>query len=242
MELGTPDTIREAERLIATHRPWYHRIEIAPGVVTPGTHGSSHSLAVLDRIGLPHDLTGVRALDVGCRDGFFSFELEHRGAEVLAIDSVAVEETGFEIARELLGCTTPFHTRNVYDLSPEREGKFGLVLFLGVLYHLRHPLLALDRLRAVCAPDATMFLATEALLETEEEAAYVRYYVRDSFRKGGTTKWVPNQTALVDLLTDAQFEVEELRMDGSRALLRARAVDDPSVAYWQDIDASGIVP
>lgn len=216
---------QEAERLVASFEPWYHQIEVAPGVVTPGTHISDRALAILDEIGLPADLDGVRALDVGCRDGFFSFELERRGAKVVAVDSVRAEETGFDIARGLLGRTTSFRTRNAYDLSPESEGTFGLVLFLGVLYHLRHPLLGLDRLRSVCDTDATMFLSTE-IASGDEREAWARYYARNSFKSNGMTTWVPNQTALVDLLTDAQFRIDEMRIDGSRALLRAAAVED----------------
>src|ERR687894_2788210 len=89
----TPEEAREA---ISRVEHWYHRIEVAPGVVTPGVHDSVAALAVM---GLPERLDGKRVLDVGARDGHFSFVAEERGAEVLAIDSVAPERlTGFSTA------------------------------------------------------------------------------------------------------------------------------------------------
>src|SRR5512145_1989374 len=89
--------------LVAGHRAWYHQIELAPGLVTPGTHASAAALAVLDRLGLPADASGRRVLDLGCRDGFFTFEMERRGAEVVAVDYADPDVTGFSIAARILG-------------------------------------------------------------------------------------------------------------------------------------------
>src|SRR5262245_34297053 len=132
--------VEEARKRIAAHEHWYHQIEVAPGVVTPGINDSQQILAALR---LPERLDGQRVLDIGARDGFFSFECERRGAEVVAIDSMPPEQTGFPIAKELVGSGVEMLQRNVYDLSPEEFGSFDLILFLGVLYHLRDPMLAL---------------------------------------------------------------------------------------------------
>src|SRR6201996_4023048 len=138
---------QEALRLIAAHPHWYHQIEVAPGVVTPGVNDSQ---MILDTLRLPDDLSGLRVLDIGARDGFFSFECERRGAaEVVAIDYLPPEETGFPIAKKLVGSDVELRQANVYDLTPEEFGTFDLVLFLGVLYHLRDPMLALDRIADV---------------------------------------------------------------------------------------------
>src|SRR5690348_11622893 len=105
------DIIREK---IARHRGWYHRIELAPGVVTPGINDSPGVLKLLQ---LPEDCQGLRALDIGAMDGFFSFELERRGAEVLAIDNLSPNASGFRIAAELLGSKVRHEVANVYELS-----------------------------------------------------------------------------------------------------------------------------
>src|SRR5918997_5322010 len=133
----TPEEAREA---IDEVEHWYHRIEVAPGVVTPGVHDSEAALAAME---LPERLDGKRLLDVGARDGYFSFVAEERGAEILAIDSMAPHLTGFATASSLLGASVEYRTMNVYNVCPENVGTFDVILFLGVLYHLRDPMLAL---------------------------------------------------------------------------------------------------
>jgi tRNA (mo5U34)-methyltransferase len=126
---------------------WYHRIALKPGLVTPGINDSQ---AVLELLELPQHCSGARVLDIGARDGFFSFELERRGAEVLAIDYMPPDRTGFMVAKEILGSNVTYKVANVYDLDPGDYGTFDIVLFLGVLYHLRNPMLALDKIWQIC--------------------------------------------------------------------------------------------
>ena len=133
----TPEFIKDK---IASVPFWLHRIEIAPGIFTPGL---SDTILKMKKIGLPDDLTGKRVLDVGPAEGAYSFECERRGAEVVAIEPIETNR-GFEVARELLGSKVPYMRRSVYELKVSDLGKFDIVLFMGVLYHLRHPLLALD--------------------------------------------------------------------------------------------------
>jgi SAM-dependent methyltransferase len=102
-------------------------------------------------------------LDIGCWDGWFSFEMERRGAEVVAAD--IVERETFLTAREALGSKVDFVLSDVYQLTPDRIGYFDIVLFLGVLYHVKHPLLALER---VCA--LTTDLALIESLVTDDGA------------------------------------------------------------------------
>src|SRR5262245_43953284 len=108
-----PDVVR---RRIGEHPHWYHRITLAPGIVTPGIHDSQQTLADLDQLGLPGDCSGLRVLDVGVRDGFFAFELERRGAEVTGIDSAPATGTGFPVAAGVLGSSVKYVVQNVYDL------------------------------------------------------------------------------------------------------------------------------
>ena len=132
---------------------WFHSIDLGNGLVTPGWDDSPLRLA---QMGIPADLTGTTVLDVGAWDGYFSFEAERRGADrVLAVDSFSWEgegwgsKAGFELAHEALGSRVESKAIDVLDLSPETVGVFDLVLFLGVLYHMRDPLLALERVASV---------------------------------------------------------------------------------------------
>ena len=152
-----------AERAIAGFGAWYHRIELAPGVTTPGCDDSPGKCAILDRLGFPADCTGLRVLDVGTADGFFAFEAERRGADVTALDIRPPDQNGFAIAARALGSRVVYQQRCVYDVRPERDGRFDVVLFLGVLYHLRHPLLALDRMRQVVTDGGRMLIDTHSI-------------------------------------------------------------------------------
>ncbi len=145
----------EAE--VAKEPYWFHRIELAPGLVTPGW--SDPYKEKVPYYGLPEDMTGMRVLDIGCAEGFFSFEAERRGAkEVVAIDSFPDSIRRFNICRAALGSKVTGFLTNVYDLSPQTFGTFDLVLFYGVLYHLRHPILALQKIASVSS--GTVLLQT----------------------------------------------------------------------------------
>src|SRR5215212_10626501 len=122
---------------------WWHSIDLGHGNVTPGVHKIEELRDNYNRLGLPSDLSGKRLLDIGCWDGFYSFEAERHGAEVVAVD-VWRPETFF-IAHKALNSQVRFLETSVYELSREQVGSFDIVLFLGVLYHLQHPLLALQR-------------------------------------------------------------------------------------------------
>lgn len=142
----------ELERAVAAIR-WGHRIHLGGGVVTPGLWDTPQ---ILERLHLPADLSGQSVLDVGCWDGFYSFEAERRGARrVLATDSFTWQrqswgsKDGFELARRVLHSRVEDLEIDVLELSPEKVGVFDLVLFLGVLYHMKHPMLALERAAAV---------------------------------------------------------------------------------------------
>ena len=246
-----PETIR---RRVAEHGRWFHEIELAPGIVTPGEDANRLKLPVLDELGLPQDARGLRVLDVGCSDGYFSFEMERRGAEVLAVDVVAETATGFALAREILASRVSYRTDNVYNLSPEGYGRFDLVLFLGVLYHLRKPLAALDAIRSVVAPGGRLFVATlliddyvllpdgttttlAALDPRLAEIALWQAYPRDSLNGDFTNCFAPNQAALVAALEEAGFAVEATRRLEMGGYARARAIEDPDALRFQRLDA-----
>jgi tRNA (mo5U34)-methyltransferase len=133
-ENGTRD---ELERL-----GWYHAFRFEDGTEFPGVLPVEVSQRRYSRFPIPDDLTGKRLLDIGAWDGWFSFEAERHGAQVTAIDMVEVEN--FHIAHRKLGSKVTYRECDLFEIPQAALGKFDYVFFLGVLYHTKHPLLALE--------------------------------------------------------------------------------------------------
>lgn len=185
---------------------WFHSIELRPGFTTRGLDDTS---ARVELLRIPADLSGKSVLDVGAWDGFFSFEAERRGADrVVALDSHAWTldggrgKAGFELARDALGSRVEDIQMEVLDISPERVGRFDIVLFLGVLYHMRHPLLALERVASVT--DELLIVETHVdLLHTRRPAA--AFYPGHDLHFDPTNWWGPNPEAVVAMVRDVGF-------------------------------------
>jgi tRNA (mo5U34)-methyltransferase len=232
---------------------WYHRIELAPGVVTPGVNDSARFLALL---GLDDDLRGKRVLDLGTRDGYFAFEAERRGAsEVVAVDYVDKTATGFAAVADYLGSKVRFMRENLWNLDATDLGTFDIVLFLGLLYHLRDPLGALDLVRTLCRD--RLYLETQTLddafllrngaharLESVSpelvEAPLMRFCPRDSVNKDPTNYWIPNVQCVRLMLEEANFVVQRSESSGARSVFVCRIGNDAFLDYNRKI-ATGIV-
>jgi tRNA (mo5U34)-methyltransferase len=183
---------------------WHHTFDFGNGVKTPGGDNSSRKLK---RLHLPKSLTGKTVLDVGAWDGFFSFEAERRGAaRVLATDSFVWEtigREGFDFAKSALGSKVEDLHKDVLDLSPEELGLFDVVLFLGVLYHMRHPLLALEKVASVTGELLVVETVVDMLWYRRPAMAF---YVGDELGND-QTNWVgPNVPALVGMLKTVGFK------------------------------------
>ncbi len=242
------DELARARQMVDGVGTWYHRIEVAPGLVTPGVNDSQLVLRALD---LPSDLSGLRVLDIGTRDGFFAFECERRGADVTAIDYMDPSETGFLVARELLGSKVEFIQENVYELSHEAYGGFDLVLFLGVLYHLRDPMLALDRIWGVSRGRLIVEtqMIDEALLnpagefrrladiDPELEAMpLMQFYRGAELNQDPTCVWAPNEACLAAMLQEVGFSVDAQLRIGQRGIAFATWEDNHERGYWRARD------
>src|SRR5688572_12378426 len=107
--------MKHTQKISKTH--WFHSIELAPGFVTPGAVPLSHLNRMTADFALPQDMSNLSVLDVGARDGFFSFEAEKRGAHVIAVDIQPIEDIGLGVAKEILNSKVEFFQSNVYDLT-----------------------------------------------------------------------------------------------------------------------------
>jgi tRNA (mo5U34)-methyltransferase len=224
---------------------WFHAIELAPGIVTPGP---SKTFEKLKRWELPQDMTGMRVLDIGAYEGFFTFECEKRGAkEVVAIDIIPLgPDSGFKVAHKILGSRAKFRYANIYDLNPRDFGYFDLVLCMGVLYHLRHPLLGLEHARSVCRGKFIVetqicdkYFINEQGLPVElasfsptlEQMPMAQFYPGDELNQDASNWWAPNLAALNGMLKISGFVPTKTIENGVRACVHCEI--DPQ---WQPED------
>lgn len=185
---------------------WYHQIDLGDGIVTPGVDDTPNRMAPLE---LPSDLSGKSVLDIGAWDGVFTFEAERRGASrVLATDSYCWSgegwgtKEGFLTASRILGSRADDLEIDVMDLSPDKVGTFDLVLFVGVLYHLRHPLLALERVASVTG-DQLIFDSHTAKVEDPDPV--MLFYPGTELNDDPTNWWGANPPAVEAMLRDVGF-------------------------------------
>jgi tRNA (mo5U34)-methyltransferase len=204
---------------------WFHNLDLA-GICT----APNHFLGDYPRCkwegfadSLPKDLSGRTVLDVGCNAGFYSFEMKRRGAErVVAIDSDARYLAQAQLASRVLDMEIELRQLSIYEIQRLKE-KFDLVLFLGVIYHLRHPLLALDLIHEHVARDLLVF---QSMQRGSEEVAPVNsdypfgetgifarpdfpdmYFIEKSYSGDPTNWWVPNRAGAESMLRSAGFEI-----------------------------------
>jgi len=199
---------REDHQKKADEIRWYHTMDLGLGVVTSGVDDTATRLS---RMAFPADFSGKRVLDVGTWDGFFAFEAERRGAaDVLATDSHVWKHNdwwtgrrGFDLARSALRSRVRSLDIDVMDISPESVGgTFDVVLFLGILYHLKHPLLALERISHVAHHLLIVETVVDNLLVPWPSLAF---YPERELNNDASNWFAPNILAAVDLLHTAGF-------------------------------------
>ena len=209
---------------------WFQKIEVLPGFYSNGW--SNPRLEKLPYFGLPEDLTGKRVLDIGCAEGFFSFEAEKRGArEVIGIDSFPDSVRRFNIVKEARQSAATAFLMNVYDLEPKRLGTFDLVLFYGVFYHLKHPQYALERIHSVCAGD--LLFQTFMLEEpTVKGTPWARYYPhgmmsgKENELFDPTIFWLFNSACCLAMLDSVGFvDSEVISTDPNPFVVKASSVE-----------------
>jgi tRNA (mo5U34)-methyltransferase len=184
---------------------WWHSIDLGEGVVTPGHKSPEMLNAEWQQLQIG-DLSGMSVLDIGAWDGWFSFRAEQAGAErVIALDWRDGEaRRGFDVARAALGSTVEYVVADFMSNDLGSLGEFDLVLFLGVLYHLREPIIGLERLARLTRRHA--LIETEAITVGGSPGASICEFYPFGELYGDTTNWwTPTETALVGMCNLAGF-------------------------------------
>jgi tRNA (mo5U34)-methyltransferase len=213
---------------------WFHIMDLGKGITTPGriTCMSPEQLGI-------GRLDGLTVLDIGAWDGAYSFMAERRGAKrVLATDWVVwsggwrTGNAGFKLARRVLNSKVEDLTIDVMELSPSKPGVFDIVLFLGVLYRLRHPLLALERISSVTGKQ--LILETHVDLADWTKPA-MAFYPGSELAGDPTNWWGPNPPAVEAMLKSVGFrDVKMVSLFRPRpALVQWWSPNDPAAVKEQ---------
>ena len=209
---------------------WWHSFELPDGKRIEGVCSLEGLRSRLGQFPIAESLKGQRVLDIGCWDGWFSFELERRGAEVVAVD--CWDNPRFREMHSIYRSKVDYRILDMYELTPDRIGRFDVVLFMGVLYHLKHPLLALER---VCALSTDLAAVDSFILRDEQrpgadlERPILEFYETDEMG-GQTDNWFgPSLPALLGMCRAAGFARVELRsvLDFSACVACYRRWEEP---------------
>jgi tRNA (mo5U34)-methyltransferase len=218
-------TADEIRRRVDELGPWFHNLDLG-GVRTAPDHFLGDYPQVKWRSfahALPPDLSGLSVLDVGCNGGFYAIEMKRRGAaRVVGIDFDEAYLAQARFSAEVCGVEVELRNLSVYDVAQLGE-RFDVVLFMGVLYHLRHPLLALDLLYEHAVKDLLVFqsllrgTAAVERLKTDysfwdtavfEAPGFPRlHFVEEKYAGDETNWWIPNRAGAEAMLRSAGFVV-----------------------------------
>lgn len=244
-QLETSAAVKEELRQkIAALGPWFHNLRLG-GVETAPEHylGDYPEVKFAGfRDVIPEDMRGMTVLDIGCNAGFYAMEMKRRGAErVVAIDTDARYLKQARFAAEVNRVAIEFREMAVWDVARLGE-RFDLVIFMGVLYHLRHPLLALDLIHEHVARDRMLFQSMQRgsreVLEPEvdyefnapapfDEPGYPKmHFIEHRYSHDETNWWVPNRACVEAMLRSSGFRIEAQPED-EVYLCRWQAVETP---------------
>ena len=200
--------------------------EVVPGVFTQGKVEVAKRIEQYFKQAKVKSIKGKRFLDIGSWDGGFSFHFEKLGAEVVAVDVMDPDKFGFNLLKDLLESKVEFHRMTVYDMEPENVGMFDYILFSGVFYHLKHPLLALEKINAVLNKGGIVFGSgttsdhyfTQGRKNLQLNKEYpkannfpIAFYADGDFMKDKTNWVIPNAKCLENWFLRSGFEIIFLR-------------------------------
>jgi tRNA (mo5U34)-methyltransferase len=236
------DRTEELQQRIEELGPWFHNMRLG-GVETAPHHFLGDYPAIkfaTFRDVVPEDLTGCTVLDIGCNAGFYSMEMKRRGAaRVLGIDTDLRYLRQARFAAQVEGIDVEFRRLGVWDVGELGE-KFDLVIFMGVLYHLRHPLLALDLIHEHVARDLMLFQtmqrgSSDVVRVAEDygfndpapfdEPGYPKmHFIEQRYSHDETNWWVPNLACTEAMLRSSGFSIE------------AHPEDEVYLCRWQPVE------
>ncbi|MFL6350655.1 MAG: TIGR04290 family methyltransferase [Bryobacteraceae bacterium] len=226
--LGQKLTADQIQARVDELGPWFHNLSLSGVQTAPnhflGDYPSTKWQRFQDAV--PKDLRGMTVLDIGCNAGFYSIQMKLRGASrVLGIDHDNDYLAQARFAAEVLGLEISFDLMSVYEVGQLGE-RFDVVLFMGVFYHLRHPLLALDIVRRHAAKDwfifQSMLRGSRTVPDVAEDYPFSEraifdkpgfpkmHFIEHRYSEDPTNWWIPNRACAEAVLRSAGFRIESM--------------------------------
>ena len=229
-------------------KPWFHNMDVGGVRTAPDHFLFDYPNVKFQRFAasLPADLAGKSVLDIGCNAGFYAMEMKRRGAaRVLGVDTDERYLAQARFAAEVAELEITFAKCSVYDIGAIGE-RFDLVIFMGVLYHLRHPLLALDLIHEHVAGDLLLFQSmlrgSQVVTPIKDDypikkkapfarSGYPRlHFVEQKYSGDPTNWWIPNRACAEAMLRASGFDVIG-QIEAEVFLCKRRAVEEPGAVY-----------
>ena len=253
----TDKLISEIQNEINQYEYWYHGFEVVPGVWTKGEYKLEPIEFYMEERFDICNLSGKRILDIATFDGGFAFGFEDLGAEVVAIDIIDQFSTGFSIAKQVRNSTVSFDNISVYELDPEKHGNFDFVHYSGIHYHLKHPIMALEKINSVIKPQGVLFghgtsgefyhrgyfrkKWLERILYSFLKKMPLAYYLDGKYRNDPTNWILFNDTCMQTMMIRAGFQPEVVtsslipgQIEWGSCYFKAIKSKAPEPEYWPD--------
>jgi tRNA (mo5U34)-methyltransferase len=218
-------TVERIEQRVRELGEWFHNLDLRGVKTAPNHFLGNYPQVKFEQFAhaIPQDLRGKTILDIGCNAGFYSIEMKRRGADrVVAIDFDESYLAQARFAAEVNEVDIEFRQMSVYDVAQLGE-KFDVVVFMGVLYHLRHPLLALDLIHEHVAGDLLLFQSMQrgsnAVMPMKEDYHFWEtemfenpgfpqmYFIERKYSGDITNWWIPNRACSEAMLRSAGFDI-----------------------------------
>ena len=222
--LTEPDRLQQRVEELG---PWFHNLKLGTVQTAPDHFLGDYPEMKFRRFreSLPADMSGLSVLDIGCNGGFYSLEMKKRGAwRVLGIDADEHCVRQARFVSEVLSLEVSFQQMSVWNIADLRE-RFDLVIFMGVLYHLRHPLLALDLIHEHVAKNMLLFQSMQRgsheLVEVAEDYDFAApapfdeegfpklHFVERRYAHDETNWWIPNRACTEAMLRSSGFGIRK---------------------------------
>ena len=219
-------TIEEKKKLVDSYDKWWHTIDFGDGIKSKGMKVDCDEEMKVWKLDDPARFKGKSVLDIGAWDGYFSFLAERLGAQQVTALDIGKKE-GFEFAHKVYDSKVNYVIKDIMEATPENVGVFDLVLYPGVLYHMKYPYLSLHKVVDLVKEGGSLFIETHISQRSNHDSMgkptpVMEFYPNRELNNDPTNWWGPNNTCVIQMLQSLNFSIDKVvPSNGSRMAYHA---------------------